>query len=392
VITILFDRRVDMRAVAKELKLVGANLRFCNSTTLKELLGVEQGALSPLALPNDTEGKVTFVLDQAILAHDVCLVHPRVNTSTISLPTKALVEYASKHGHEPTVLDFDKLVAAEPAAGSSSDAKPKPAAGGGGKAPGGGGEKRAGTTKGETGLGLQYTKEGDFTAWYTEVIVKSEMIEYYDISGCYILRPWSFQIWDSIRDFLDALIKTLGVQNCYFPLFINKSALEAEKEHVEGFAPEVAWVTMSGSETLAEPIAIRPTSETIMYPAYAKWIRSHRDLPLKVGAERGRGQAGKGRVLGWAGRAVRQAEGAGRAVGEGGGLRAICEPACAACDGRGRCDGAGGALVSGAQASLSLGHALGLRTRPLLTHRSAPLGPRVCIPRAIRVLTVRLTD
>jgi prolyl-tRNA synthetase len=85
-----------------------------------------------------------------------------------------------------------------------------------------------------------------------------------------------------IQAFFDAEIKKLGVQNAYFPMFVTKAALEAEKEHVEGFAAEVAWVTKSGQSDLAEPIAIRPTSETIMYPAYAKWVRSHRDLPLKL--------------------------------------------------------------------------------------------------------------
>lgn len=110
----------------------------------------------------------------------------------------------------------------------------------------------------------------------------SEMIDYYDISGCYILRPWAYSIWEQIQGFFDRHIKELGVQNAYFPLFVAKSALEAEKDHVEGFAPEVAWVTRSGDSELAEPIAIRPTSETIMYPAYSKWIRSHRDLPLRL--------------------------------------------------------------------------------------------------------------
>jgi hypothetical protein len=96
------------------------------------------------------------------------------------------------------------------------------------------------------------------------------------------LRPWSYSIWESIQAFFDSEIKKLGVQNSYFPLFVAKSALEKEKDHVEGFAPEVAWVTRSGESELQEPIAIRPTSETIMYPAYAKWIRSHRDLPLRL--------------------------------------------------------------------------------------------------------------
>jgi prolyl-tRNA synthetase len=121
-----------------------------------------------------------------------------------------------------------------------------------------------------------------FSDWYTQVIIMSEMIDYYDISGCYILRPWAYSIWESIQGFFDGNIKALGVQNAYFPLFVSKSALEAEKEHVEGFAPEVAWVTRSGQSELSEPIAIRPTSETIMYPAFAKWVHSHRDLPLKL--------------------------------------------------------------------------------------------------------------
>lgn len=278
-ITILTDRRVDIKAVAKALSLAGANLRFCDKEALRAALGVEQGALSPLALANDAGGKVTFVLDEGVLAHETVLAHPLVNTATLSLPTAALLEYAKRHGHEPKLLDFAQLAAPPPAPPAAKPAKADKAAkpADGDKGGGGGGQ-----AKGETGLSMQHTKEGDFAAWYTEVILKSEMIEYYDISGCYILRPWSFMIWDSIRDFLDGLIKSIGVQNCYFPLFINKSALEAEKDHVEGFAPEVAWVTRSGDADLAEPIAVRPTSETIMYPAYAKWIRSHRDLPLKL--------------------------------------------------------------------------------------------------------------
>jgi bifunctional glutamyl/prolyl-tRNA synthetase len=131
-------------------------------------------------------------------------------------------------------------------------------------------------------LGLEVKKEENFSEWYSQVIKKSEMIEYYDVSGCYILRPWSYSIWDMIKGFFDAEIKKLGVENVYFPIFVSKSALEREKTHIADFAPEVAWVTKSGQSELAEPIAIRPTSETVMYPAYAKWIQSHRDLPLQL--------------------------------------------------------------------------------------------------------------
>lgn len=128
--------------------------------------------------------------------------------------------------------------------------------------------------------GIQNKKSENFSDWYSEVITKSEMIEYYDISGCYILRPWSYEIWEAIQRYFDEKIKKIGVKNCSFPLFVSQKALFKEKEHVEGFSPEVAWVTKSGKSDIEPPIAIRPTSETIMYPAYAKWIRSHRDLPL----------------------------------------------------------------------------------------------------------------
>ena len=106
------------------------------------------------------------------------------------------------------------------------------------------------------------------------------MIEYYDISGCYILRPISYYIWEQIQQFMDVRFKGLEVQNCYFPMFVTEEALNKEAKHIEGFTAEVAWVTKSGQSELDNPIAIRPTSETIMYPAFAKWIRSHRDLPM----------------------------------------------------------------------------------------------------------------
>lgn len=128
---------------------------------------------------------------------------------------------------------------------------------------------------------MEASKSTDLAEWYSQVITKAEMIEYYDISGCYILRPWAFSIWEKIQAFFDAEIKKLGVTNCYFPMFVSQAALEREKEHIDDFAPEVAWVTKSGQSELAEPIAIRPTSETVMYPAYAKWVQSHRDLPIR---------------------------------------------------------------------------------------------------------------
>ena len=161
---------------------------------------------------------------------------------------------------------------------------PKPAPGGkGGKAPPKKKEKDpASKAQKETGLGLTTSRDDDFGAWYSQVVVAGELIEYDDISGCYILRPWAYSMWEQIKDFFDAEIKKEGVENCYFPLFVSEARLEAEKDHIEDFAPEVAWVTRSGQSELDCPIAVRPTSETVMYPVIANWIRSHRDLPLKL--------------------------------------------------------------------------------------------------------------
>ncbi|WKX90577.1 hypothetical protein Q1695_009429 [Nippostrongylus brasiliensis] len=136
--------------------------------------------------------------------------------------------------------------------------------------------------KKQTKLGIEISKDENYSEWYSQVITKAEMIEYYDVSGCYVLRPWSYAIWESIQSWFDSGIKKLGVKNCYFPMFVSNAALEREKTHIADFAPEVAWVTRAGSSEMAEPIAIRPTSETVMYPSYKKWVQSHRDLPIKL--------------------------------------------------------------------------------------------------------------
>ncbi|KAK2575430.1 hypothetical protein KPH14_008339 [Odynerus spinipes] len=138
------------------------------------------------------------------------------------------------------------------------------------------------SSKTGTRLGLEVQKEENFADWYSQVITKSGMIEYYDVSGCYILRPWSYTIWKMIKDHFDKQITKLGVQECYFPIFVTQAALEKEKTHIADFAPEVAWVTKCGDSDIAEPIAIRPTSETVMYPAYSKWLRSDTELPLRL--------------------------------------------------------------------------------------------------------------
>ncbi|KAJ9657291.1 ribose-phosphate pyrophosphokinase 1 [Neophaeococcomyces mojaviensis] len=145
---------------------------------------------------------------------------------------------------------------------------------------GGGGKKKK--MEGAALIGIDVAKETDFPEWYQQVLLKGDMLDYYDISGCYILKPASQFIWDEIRAWFDAKIKKMGVKNCSFPLFVSEDVLNKEKSHIEGFAAEVAWVTHGGSTKLEKKIAIRPTSETVMYPYYAKWIQSYRDLPLKL--------------------------------------------------------------------------------------------------------------
>ncbi|KAL7946137.1 hypothetical protein V8C42DRAFT_322585 [Trichoderma barbatum] len=132
-------------------------------------------------------------------------------------------------------------------------------------------------------IGITVTKAENFPAWYQEVVLKGEMVEYYqEISGFFVLRPLSMHIWGVIRKWFQDRIELMGVEETSFPMFLSSKSLEKEKDHVEGFAPELAWVTKAGDKDLEVPVAIRPTSEAVMYPYYAKWIRSHRDLPLRL--------------------------------------------------------------------------------------------------------------
>jgi len=122
----------------------------------------------------------------------------------------------------------------------------------------------------------------DFSQWYLDVVLKAEMADYGPVKGCMIIRPYGFAVWEAMQADLDRRIKETGHVNAYFPLFIPKSFLEKEKEHVEGFSPECAWVTVGGGEELEEPLAIRPTSEAMICSMYAKWVRSWRDLPVLI--------------------------------------------------------------------------------------------------------------
>jgi prolyl-tRNA synthetase len=120
----------------------------------------------------------------------------------------------------------------------------------------------------------------DFSAWYNEVVLRAELADYSPVRGSMVIRPWGYGIWELMQRALDDMFKATGHENAYFPLLIPMSFIEREKEHVEGFAPELAVVTQAGGKELEEPFAIRPTSETIIYAMYAKWVQSYRDLPV----------------------------------------------------------------------------------------------------------------
>ena len=119
----------------------------------------------------------------------------------------------------------------------------------------------------------------DFAKWYTDIVKKADLVDYSGVKGCMIIRPYGYAIWENIQKILDGRFKETGVENVYMPMFIPESLLTKEKEHVEGFAPEVAWVTMGGSERLAERLCVRPTSETLFCEHYANIVKSYRDLP-----------------------------------------------------------------------------------------------------------------
>jgi len=130
--------------------------------------------------------------------------------------------------------------------------------------------------------GVTAKKGENFDEWYTQVILKSEIADYSPVSGCVVYRPFGYAIWENIQKETDAMFKEAGITNTYFPIFIPERLLRKEAEHVEGFAPEVAWVTQTGNTKIEERLAVRPTSESLMYDVVSRWIRSWRDLPLRL--------------------------------------------------------------------------------------------------------------
>ena len=123
-------------------------------------------------------------------------------------------------------------------------------------------------------------RDVDYSKWYTDIIIQGKLADYSPVKGCMVIRPNGYALWEKIQSYLDKMFKDTGHVNAYFPLFIPESFMKKEAEHVEGFSPECAIVTQGGGEELEEKLYIRPTSETIIWSMYKKWIMSYRDLPI----------------------------------------------------------------------------------------------------------------
>ena len=130
--------------------------------------------------------------------------------------------------------------------------------------------------------GITVKKNEDFSEWYVQVVLKAGLADYAPVKGCMIIREDAYAVWEKIQEILNQKIKATGHRNVYFPMFIPEAFLKKEAEHFAGFTPEVAWITMGGDTPLEEKLAVRPTSETIMYDTFNKWVRSWRDLPIKI--------------------------------------------------------------------------------------------------------------
>ncbi|CAO3617536.1 unnamed protein product [Cunninghamella echinulata] len=259
-------------AIGKKLGL--KDCRFANENILKETFSTTKEDVSPFVLSNVADlSLVHLVIDSELLSTSEALAfHPSASDKSIFIQADHLKQYLASINKDFVEIDFKALASAKPAPAAA--AKPKKEI----KKE----KKEAATVEDGHQMGIEFKKDVDFPRWYQQVLTKSEMLDYYDVSGCYILRPLAYNVWKEITNFFDGAITEMGVEDTYFPMFVSNRVLEREKDHIEGFAPEVAWVTKAGSSDLEEPIAIRPTSETVMYPYFSKWIRSHRDLPFRI--------------------------------------------------------------------------------------------------------------
>lgn len=242
--------------------------RLAKDDLVAEFFNTSAKEVSLASLNASHAGKIKLVLDKAIAdAPAGTVLELSTASAKAALEASTVNAFLASTGIETAVVDFLEAPKDAPKDAKKETVKK---------------DKSAAKIEDAKLIGITVDKAKDFSTWYSQVVVKGEMLDYYDVSGCYILRPNSYAVWEEIQDWFNVEIKKLGVKNSYFPMFVSSRVLEKEKDHIEGFAPEVAWVTRAGSSELEEHIAIRPTSETVMYPYYAKWIRSHRDLPLKL--------------------------------------------------------------------------------------------------------------
>ncbi|EUR69281.1 prolyl-tRNA synthetase [Plasmodium falciparum UGT5.1] len=307
----LNNKTVDLKNLSNILKT--NNLRFVDENNLNNILNIQPGCLSPLAIKNDKENIVKLYFDEEIKNMQEVIIHPLHNYSSLYIKTQDVIKFCESFNHAPEYVQIKEDTTSKARVDKKEDVQEEMAKNEELQNNNNNNKNNSNSnnnnnnnnnnhikdtilkgkllsnnevednkSKDSNILGITSKKIENFSDWYTQVIVKSELIEYYDISGCYILRPAAYYIWECVQAFFNKEIKKLNVENSYFPLFVTKNKLEKEKNHIEGFSPEVAWVTKYGDSNLPEEIAIRPTSETIMYSVFPKWIRSYRDLPLKL--------------------------------------------------------------------------------------------------------------
>lgn len=210
------DTNIDMKGLTNHLKAGSGNLRAGDADVMEQLLGVKKGAVNLFSILNDTAKKVLLIVDQKLMNnYPLVAFHPMQNDATTAISQSDMKKVIELSNHQAEVIDFSKLVTASEGGEEAKKAQPEA------KKPQKGQAKKEEVKQDVHQLGIEYTKEQNFSKWYSQIITKSELIEYYEISGCYILRPLAYYIWESIQNFLDPRFKQNGVSNCYFPMFVS---------------------------------------------------------------------------------------------------------------------------------------------------------------------------
>ncbi|KAI5115081.1 hypothetical protein M0805_007705 [Coniferiporia weirii] len=209
---------------------------LASADLLTEFFALDKDSLSPLALDAQTFPKVVTILDASLTSSSATFAHTRTNSKLQYLSLKST-----------STLKTETAASASPSKAAVQEKSVKEEA----------------KIEGAVQIAIGVKADVDFPTWYTNVLIEADMLDHYSVSGCYILKPWSYGIWEAIQEWFNSKIKEMGVKNAYFPMFVSQKV--AGKDHIEGFSPEVAWVTRAGNSDLDEPIVIRPTSETAIY-------------------------------------------------------------------------------------------------------------------------------